>query len=95
MKKKIIIFPFGIAPITDDKVLNPLPDVTAIIFRNAGTATVSLFNGLYTLDPKETVSFNSADQKPTIELENIQISFDTGTGSVKKLEIVTLRKKHC
>lgn len=81
------------APITADGTLPDLRGLKAILFRNAGTATVNFNSGAYTLDSKETVSFNVTEDDRFTEMwfEGLQITFDTSTGSVKKLQIIVIK----
>lgn len=72
-----------------------IKDVVAIVLRNAGTATVNLWDGLYTLDPKETVSLNVTETGLELELLSVPVKFDTSTGSVQKLQVLALKKIAC
>ena len=82
--------PVALPPITEDGSIDQ-HNISAIQVRNAGTAVVLLFNGLYTLDPKETLAINSTEENAALEIENIPVTFDTSTGSIKRLEIIVLR----
>lgn len=76
----------------------PIPTIReadAIILRNAGTATINLWYGLYTLAPGETVSFNATVQDCKVELVDCNVGFDTATGSIKLLQIVTIKSTIC
>lgn len=66
-------------------------NLQAITLRNAGSATVSLQNGMYTLSPGESVSLSAIDNADELVVDMMMVSFDTATGPVKKLEILTLR----
>lgn len=89
--QKTIVVP--LAPISADGPLD-ISELSAIILRNAGTATVNLFNGLYTLDPKETLSLNVTEKGGFFNLESIPVSFDTGTGSTKTLQIIAMKPEN-
>lgn len=70
-------------------------NVAAIVLKNAGTATVNLWNGMYTLDSKETISFNVTEDSAIMDIINIPVTFDTSTGAVKLLQIVLLKSSYC
>lgn len=73
-----------------------LKDIVAIQLRNAGTASVLLFNGMYTLDAGETLSINiTEDGIATLDLSNppLMVQFDTGSGPVQRLEYFVLRRR--
>lgn len=72
-----------------------IDNVVAIVFRNAGTATVTLWGGMYTLDSKETLSLNVTESGGVMDIEGLSITFDTSTGGDKRLQIVTVRKQIC
>lgn len=73
-----------------------LSGLSAIVFRNAGTATVNLWYGAYTLDPKETLSLNvTTEGVDSLDLLNVPVTFDVSSGTVKKLQIVTLKSSLC
>lgn len=72
-----------------------IDNVVAIVFRNAGTATVNIWGGMYTLDSKETLSLNVTESGGVMDIEGMGITFDTTTGGVKALQIVTIRKQNC
>ncbi len=72
-----------------------IKDVDAVILRNGGTATVNLFYGLYTLAPGETISFNVTLDDATMDLVDVQVKFDTSTGSVQLLQIITIKSSPC
>lgn len=84
--------PSAIASITEAGTLE-LKTLSAIVLRNAGTATVSLWNGLYTLDSKETLSFNVTEEMSTLDVEGVPVAFDTSTGAVQKLQIIVIKKE--
>lgn len=86
--------PSFLAPITDTFAID-FSGVAAIIMRNAGTATVSLANGNYTLDPKETLSLNVTELGADMILDSIAVNFDTSTGSVKKLQVIIIFQSSC
>ncbi len=87
--------PSALALVTANGIIQALEDVDAIILRNAGTATVNLWNGGYTLDPKETISFNVTQDDTTLDFYNVQVTFDTSTGAVQKLQIVYIKSSPC
>lgn len=75
--------------------LPSITDADAVILRNGGTATINLFYGAYTLAPGETISFNVTLDDATMNLEDIQVKFDTATGSVQLLQIITIKSSPC
>jgi len=83
------------ASVMFDGVITTIRDADAIILRNAGTATVNLFYGLYTLAPGETVSFNATVKDCQIELVDVPVKFDTATGSDQNLQILTIKSSDC
>lgn len=91
---KKILFPSALAPMVKVGDID-LPNVDAIVLRNAGTATVNLWNGAYTLDSKETLSFNMTELDALLQIQNIPVSFDTSTGTIQKLQIVILKSISC
>jgi hypothetical protein len=76
-------------------VIPTIRDADAIILRNGGTATVNLWYGLYTLAPGETISFNVTVVHSKLELVDVPVNFDTSTGSVKLLQIITIKSANC
>ena len=84
------IVPSALSPIVKNGDVD-IQNIVAVILRNAGTATVSLWNGLYTLDSKETLSLNVTEDNGVIDLFNLHVSFDTSTGAIKRLEVVVLK----
>ena len=86
---------FAAAPVVANGVIQPLLDVDAIILRNAGTATVNLWNGAYTLDSKETISFNVTQDDATLDFTKVPVTFDTSTGAEQKLQIVYIMSSPC
>jgi hypothetical protein len=89
-----ILFPSALAPMTKDGFIDQ-PNVDAVILRNAGDATVNLWGGAYTLDCKETLSINVTEFIASLQLQSIPVTFDTTTGSVKKLQIILLKAVAC
>lgn len=94
MKKKIVLLAGFLPPIESNTVFDER-NLQAITFRNAGTATVSLGNGFYTLDPKETISFSAVDNNDELVFNQWSIKFDTTTGPVKLLQMTVLRAQEC
>lgn len=94
MKKKFTLLAGFLPPITSDTVFDER-HLQAITFRNGGTATVSLGNGFYTLDPKETISFSAVDNNDELVFTQWSIKFDTSTGSDKLLQMTVLRAQEC
>lgn len=93
IRSNVIAIPYP--PITAAGQID-LEGIVAIILRNAGTATVLLWNGMYQLDSKETVSINvTEDGDAVLNLSNppIQVAFDTGSGVVQRLEYFVLRRR--
>lgn len=89
---KIVASPYPSKTANGDLTIK---DVVAVVFKNAGTATVNLWDGQYTLDPKETVALNVTENGLEMELLAIPVKFDTSTGSVQKLQILALKKIAC
>lgn len=92
---RTVLRPTPLAPVTLDGKVPDQRGVAAIIFRNAGTATVELWKGLYTLDAKETLSLNVTEPNAVMDITDMEVYFDTTTGAVKKLQIVVLRPANC
>jgi len=89
------IVPVSYPPVTQPGTID-LKDIVAIQFRNGGTATVLLWNDRYRLDSKETLSLNvTEDGIAILDLTNppIDVSFDTGSGAVQRLEYIVLRRR--
>lgn len=91
---KKVLFPSALAPMVTDGFIDQ-PNVEAVILRNAGTATVQLWNGAYTLDSKETLSINVTEFVANLQLQHIPVMFDTSSGTVKKLQIVIIKSVTC
>lgn len=91
---KMIVRPTAIAPMTSDGEIQQ-KNIVAISLRNAGTATVDLWGGAWSLAPKETVSLNVLENGAVIETGSIPVQFDTSTGPVKKLQIIIVPVKEC
>jgi len=92
---KQILRPVALAPISNNGKITPITDAVAIIFRNAGDATVNLWGGAYTLDSKETLSLNVTEEEGIIQAVEIPVNFDTTTGSVKRLQILIMKAHNC
>lgn len=90
-----ILRPVFMAPITEQGKLPAMDGIYALILRNAGTATVELMNGLYTLDSKETLALNVTEDDAVLNVDNITVNFDTGTGSVQNLQLIAMRATNC
>lgn len=86
------LLPSGLPPIVVDGDID-IKGLSAIILRNAGTATVNLWNGLYTLDSKETISFNVVEEHTVLDILNVPVKFDTSSGPIKKLQIIVLKRQ--
>ena len=82
----------GLTPMVADGLID-IKNLAAIVLRNAGDATVNLWNGLYTLDSKETLSLNVTEDFSLLDMLNVPVTFDTSTGSVKKLQILVMKKQ--
>lgn len=91
---KLKMRPSAVTPKVEDGDVS-FENVVAVVLRNAGTATVNLWNGAYTLDSKETLSLNVTEDDAIMDLINIPVTFDTSTGAVKKLQIVLLKSSYC
>lgn len=92
---KFIQRPFPEPSVTLNGNIPTIKDADAIILRNGGSATVNLFYGLYTLAPGETVSFNVTLDDATMDLVDVPVKFDTSTGSVQLLQIITIKSSPC
>ena len=92
--RKYVLLPGALPPVVNTGQID-IQNIAAVILRNAGTATVNLWNGLYTLDSKETLSLNVTEEFAAIDLNNINVTFDTSTGGIQKLQIIVLQKKLC
>lgn len=92
---KYIQRPFPEPPLTANGNLPSITDADAVILRNGGTATINLFYGAYTLAPGETISFNVTLDDATMNLEDVQVKFDTSTGSIQLLQIITIKSSPC
>ena len=77
-------------PMTDDGTIDQ-SELQAITLRNAGTATVNLQNGMYTLSPGETLNIAAVQNADSLFISQLFVRFDTSTGPTKKLELLTLR----
>lgn len=94
MLMKIRLTPTPIIPMRNDGDID-ITSAVAISLRNAGTATVNLWNGMWTLDSKEVLSMDVTEIGGWLDLLNIPVSFDTGTGSEKLLQIIILKATLC
>lgn len=90
---KVTVRPVALAPVTTDSKVEH-NGLVGVVFRNAGTATVHLWNGAYTLDPGETLAIGVQETGATMEL-SVDVKFDTVTGANKKLQIVLTRIASC
>lgn len=90
----IRLIPTPVVPMAADGDID-IKSAAAVVLRNAGTATVNLWGGMYTLDSKETLSLNVTEFGGYLDLLNIPVTFDTSTGAVKKLQIVLLKASRC
>lgn len=86
------LLPSALTPMVVDGDID-IQEIAAVILRNAGTATVNIWNGSYTLDSKETLALNVTEEFSALDLNNIPISFDTSTGVIQKLQIIVLKKQ--
>ncbi len=93
MKKTLTLS--TLAPITTGRTLELKPEIQAITFRNAGTSTVNFNNGMYSLDPKETLHIAAVDNNDNVFVNGLGITFDTTVGNVNKLQIILLIAKDC
>lgn len=91
----IRLIPTPQVPIVVDGDID-IVSAAAIVLRNAGTATVNLWNGMYTLDSKETISLNvTTEMGGWLDLLNIPVTFDTSTGAVQKLQVLIIKATPC
>jgi hypothetical protein len=94
-KKNSTLRPVLRVPMVDDGPLLNIENAAAVILRNAGTATVNLNSGMYTLDSKETLSLNVTEDYSELDVQNITVTFDTSTGATKKLQVLILKANPC
>ena len=87
--------PFPEVTITANGTIPPLYSLDAVILRNAGTATVDLWGGAYTLSPGETISFNVTLDDAILNFTDVLVTFDTSTGVTQKLQIITVKSSPC
>ena len=92
---KYIQRPFPEPSVTTNGNIPSINDVDAIILRNGGTATVELFYGLYTLAPGETISFNVTLDDATMDLVDVPVKFNTSTGVLQLLQIISIKSSPC
>lgn len=92
---KYIQRPFPEPSVTANGVIPSIKDADAIILRNGGTATVELFYGLYTLAPKETISFNITLDDATMNMDDVPVKFNTSTGTTQLLQIISIKSALC
>jgi hypothetical protein len=78
-----------VPPLTQDGYIQQR-GISAISLRNAGNTTVQLWGGMWTLDEKETLSFSVMEANFSIETD-IPVTFDTRTGTEKKLQIIVTK----
>lgn len=87
--------PWPEAPISANGTIPPFYGVDAIILRNGGTSTVNLWGGAWTLCPGETVSFNVTIDDAILDFTDVMVTFDTTTGPLNKLQIITIKTTPC
>lgn len=85
--------PVFLAPVIKNGKIPDLKGVAAISLRNAGDSTVSLDNGSWTLDSKETLSLNVTEDGATMDILDITVTFSGG--STNSLQIIILREADC
>jgi hypothetical protein len=90
---KLKIRPVFRPPIEADGTLQNTANVVGL--RNDGTAKVNLANGAWSLAPGESLFLGSQTDWNVILIENIVVTFDTTTGSEKKLQILELLINAC
>lgn len=94
MGKKRKLRPVFVAPVTTNGKLPEFKGVAAISLRNGGDSTVSLANGRWTLDSKETLSLNvTEDDDATMEIQDINVTFSGG--STDLLQILVIIEHDC
>ena len=90
---KTKLSPSFLVPITTDGNIPDLRDIAGIILRNAGSNTVEIENGRWTLDSKETISINVTEPNATMDFFNISVAF-VGVGT-NNLQIIALYPSNC
>lgn len=93
MAHKQKVRPIFLAPMTKSGKLPDLRGIAAICLRNAGDSTISLENGAWTLDTKETLSLNVTEDCASMNVFDITVTFSGG--STNKLQIVILKESDC
>lgn len=88
-------FPTAVAPVTENGEFVNFTDLDAIALQNAGTSTVQLWDGLWTIFPKASLTLNVTKDMAIMDTQNIRVTFDTSTGSVNRLEILLFKSKPC
>lgn len=89
-RQPLVLNPVFLTPMYEDGEINQ-KGIQTISLRNAGTATVNIQMGMWTLAPGETLHISVVDNIDSLDFSVIQISFDVTLGSEKKLQILILR----
>lgn len=89
---KQVLQPVPLAPMTADGNITDLEGIAAIILRNNGDSRVDLWQGKYSLQQYETVSFNvTEDCFSTMEFFQVPVTFVGG--ATNSLQIVAMKRK--
>lgn len=88
-------FPSAAAPISDNGEFVNFDEVDAIALQNAGTSTVKLWDGLWTIFPQTSLTLNVTKDLATMDTKNIRVTFDTTTGATNRLEILLIKSENC
>lgn len=81
------------SPVVANGKLPEMTDIAAVILRNAGDSVVQLESGRYTLDPKETLSFNVTEDCAGMGITDVSVTFTGGTTNL--LQIIVLKEAPC
>lgn len=90
-----IQFPTAVAPITQSGEFISHSNVDAIALQNVGTSTAILFDGLWTILPKATLTINITKDDAFLDTGIIRVTFDTTLGSSNRLEVLLIKSKVC
>ena len=91
MRAPLLLNVTFMVPITTDNVKIDQRGIQAISMRNAGTATVNIMQGRWTLAPGETLNISVVENIDSMDFTEINVAFDTTTGAEKKLQYLLLK----
>lgn len=90
--RKQTLQPVALAPMTANGYMQDLDGVAAIILRNNGSNVVNLWQGKYSLQQYETVSFN-VTEAGLADMEFYQVPVQFVGAGTSQLQIVLLKRK--